>query len=562
MLKSIRCDAFVSDLRQLTINPGLNTIQGSSQGSNAIGKSTFLWIIDYIFGGQRYSKIAQDVKKHIDGDQVIYFTFEFDGKMRYFYRKTDDPLKVYECTSDWRTIIDDMTIDDYQGFLRDAYKLDRPGLTFAGLMDHFFRIYGRGNVNEWQPMKAAKESLDSAVDFLLTLFDYGRLLTEIANMEQALNIKAYEIFLKNPAPTVDYDAKIEENNGAIKAMQDRLDRLLRKDGAEADFADLGLDTQMIETVAKLQKELRQITRQYEFLRSQLAAVENNLADSMSERAEEFSALKRFFPEADIKAFENIEIFHQQLRKILREEMNDEIARLQPLVNFYSEEIKRLEARIQASGIARSISEKIMSQCVSAKQRIEELLAENERLEHERELQEERNSKLIRLRDLAEQHKNAIASIEEAVSELAQTINAAVTSGKEKAPSLTLSGKELPFGTEENISEGTAFKNLVLYDLCLAELCPIPVLIHDSNILKRIDDAYLEPILLRYQQTGKQIFIVFDKVDAVPDGAQKILNDTMLMKLFDGHELFGKSWSKILPPQTEEIKENEEHGEDQ
>lgn len=562
MLKIIKCDAFVSDLSTLTIKPGLNTIQGSSLGSNAIGKSTFLWIVDFVFGGQKYAKIAQDVKKHISGDLTVYFVFDFDGKLRYFYRKPEDYQKVFECTADWRTIIDEMEIKKYQEMLRVSYNLDRPGLTFPGLMEHFFRIYGRGNANEWHPMKSDKDTNDSAEDFLLILFDYGRLLGEIANIEQVLNIKNHEAFLKSSMQTVDYNAKREENQAAIKAMRERLDRLLRKDGGEVEFADLGLDTKTIETVANLQKELRQITRQYESLRSQLAAVENNLSASMTERAEEFAALKRFFPHANMKAFEDIERFHHQLRVILKEEMNDEIAHLQPMVTFYEAEIKQLQDRIQESGITRSISEKIMSQCVSARLRLEELQTEAEQIDHDEELQNERITRLARLQELADQHKNAINDVEQTVSDLAAKINAAITSGKEKAPVLNLSSKELPFGTEDNTSEGTAFKNLVIYDLCLARSCPVPVLIHDSNILKKIDDAYLEPILLQYQQTGTQVFIVMDKVDSVPAGAQKILDETTLMYLRDGHELFGHSWSKIVQITATNTEENKDHGEDQ
>lgn len=562
MLRSVKCDAFVDDLRDLTIKPGLNIIQGSSQGNNAIGKSTFLWIIDFIFGGDRYVKIAQDVRKHIDRDLTVYFTFDVDERLRYFYRKPEEPQKVFECTPEWKTIIDDMTIEQYETFLRNAYRLDLPGLTVPGLTDHFFRIYSKGNVDERKPIKGAKDTHDTAVDFLLVLFNHGRLLAEIANMEQALNIKAYEAFLKSPSQTVDYAAKLEENSGAIKAMQERLDRLLRKEGGEIEFADLGLDTKTIETVAKLQKELRLITHQYESLRSQQVAVENNLSETMTERAEEFTALQHFFPQANIKAFEDIESFHRQLREILRDEMKDEIARLQPLITFYSEEIKRLEARIQESGITRSISERIMSQCVSARQRLEELQEEREQLLHDKELQEERAEKMAHLRELAEQHRSAIASVEETVTALAETINAAVTAGKEKAPVLKISGKDLPFGTEENTSEGTAFKNLVIYDLCLANSCPIPVLIHDSNILIKIDNAYLEEILRQYQGTGKQVFIVLDKLESVSTGTQAILNEATLMHLSDGHELFGTSWSKIVQKPTEEAKETENHGEDQ
>lgn len=302
---------------------------------------------------------------------------------------------------------------------------------------------------------------------------------------------------------------------------------------------------MIETVSKLQKELRQITTQYEALQSQLDTVEMNLSEMMSEQSSEFKALTRFFPNVNIKAFEDIEAFHSQLRKILRDEIQEEINRLQPMADFYTSEIKRLKEKIRESGITRTISERIMSQAVSVKQRIEALQVENEQLEHDKELMEERNAKLNRLRTLADQHKEAVQSIEKQINALLDTVNAEVTSDKEKAPTISMTApKDIFFGSSENISEGTAYKNLVLYDLCLAQLCPVPVMIHDSNILKRIDDAYLEQILLHYQKCGSQVFIAFDKAEVAKPGAKKILEESTLIHLYDGHELFGQSWSKM------------------
>lgn len=93
MLKEIQCDKFAPDHRVIRFNSGLNTVLGSAGGSNAIGKSTFLWIIDYVFGGESYYSLNDDIKKEI-GSHIIYFTFEFDKQPYYFYRSTDDP-KMY-----------------------------------------------------------------------------------------------------------------------------------------------------------------------------------------------------------------------------------------------------------------------------------------------------------------------------------------------------------------------------------------------------------------------------------------------------------------------------------
>ena len=54
MLREIFCDQFISqgEIRKpIVFHKGLNSILGSNTGSNSIGKSTFLMIIDFVFGG-------------------------------------------------------------------------------------------------------------------------------------------------------------------------------------------------------------------------------------------------------------------------------------------------------------------------------------------------------------------------------------------------------------------------------------------------------------------------------------------------------------------------------
>ena len=63
MLSEIRCDAFKSYGKTrdtIVFYPGLNTVLGGAAANNSIGKSTFLLIIDYCFGGETYGK--SDIK--------------------------------------------------------------------------------------------------------------------------------------------------------------------------------------------------------------------------------------------------------------------------------------------------------------------------------------------------------------------------------------------------------------------------------------------------------------------------------------------------------------------
>lgn len=99
MLVEIRCDKFAEEFRTIRLNSGLNTILGSTSGGNALGKSTFLWIIDYAFGGDYYCSAGSDVKKNVK-DHTIFFKFLFDDTYHYFYRNTAVPRKVFRCDMD------------------------------------------------------------------------------------------------------------------------------------------------------------------------------------------------------------------------------------------------------------------------------------------------------------------------------------------------------------------------------------------------------------------------------------------------------------------------------
>lgn len=545
MLVKIECGKFAVEHTKknggIVFNPGLNTVLGSSGGSNAIGKSTFLWIIDYAFGGENYCSKSSDIKEKI-GSHDIFFTFIFDGEYHYFYRNTDDPKRVIRCDSAHHKI-DELKLDEYRKFLYSEYKIGLPIIEFSDIAERYFRIYGRENTYEKYPLHIRpREKDENAVDFLLRLFDHNRILASIQNMLDEMGITVAQL-KSGKRQQIDTE-KIEKNKEAIVALEKRLQEQMQK-STDAQMMDFGFDTQTFEQIETARKELKTCVRRRNRLQSQLNAIEENISVSNPDAVSEFETLQRFFPGSDIKAFEEIEYFHKRLREILGEEMTQEIERLRPLIARCDNEIKRLQKKIEDSGLVREMSERAISQCVGISRRIDELRAETADLEHQLELQHARAENERRLTNLLSQQAEKIDEIQEDITFTMGRINSVVTDGQETAPVLKISPqKEITFETPGNTSEGTAFKSLVIYDLAILELRPvIPALIHDSNILKRIEDAHLEHILTKYQESGKQIFIAYDKADSAPAQAHKILDDTAILRLSDGHELFGTSWSK-------------------
>ena len=78
MLHEIYCDFFHQ--KQITFNPGLSVVLGTNTGDNSIGKSIFLLITDYVFGGSKYAE-TEDIINNVVlyglyQDRTIFNSFE------------------------------------------------------------------------------------------------------------------------------------------------------------------------------------------------------------------------------------------------------------------------------------------------------------------------------------------------------------------------------------------------------------------------------------------------------------------------------------------------------
>ncbi len=71
------------------------------------------------------------------------------------------------------------------------------------------------------------------------------------------------------------------------------------------------------------------------------------------------------------------------------------------------------------------------------------------------------------------------------------------------------------------------------------------MVHDSVLLKQIEDTAVEKILELYSNTNKQVFIALDKGSSYTTKSQTFLNESKVLDLSaNGNELFGCSWNKL------------------
>jgi len=76
------------------------------------------------------------------------------------------------------------------------------------------------------------------------------------------------------------------------------------------------------------------------------------------------------------------------------------------------------------------------------------------------------------------------------------------------------------------------------------LTRLPILVHDSVVLKQISDDAIENIMKQYIACGKQTIIAFDKQQSYSEKTSKLLEEYYVLRLApNGQELFGRSWGK-------------------
>lgn len=154
-----------------------------------------------------------------------------------------------------------------------------------------------------------------------------------------------------------------------------------------------------------------------------------------------------------------------------------------------------------------------------------------------------NSSEIRMdfSTITDELKDNIATNQELLEEYIRFKGALIELGKVgNAFTAELSNNELAF--KEN---GQKIAYISNNSLAMLELTRLPVIAHDSVMLKHIEDDAIEKIVELYASTPKQVFIAMDKEGSYTPKTQKILEATKILQLSPGAgALFGRTWNDV------------------
>ena len=536
MLCEICCNEFHQ--KRITFHQGLNVILGDNQGTNSIGKSTLLMIIDFVFGGTDYVTKSRDVHKNV-GRHQINFCFEFNGEKSFFCRKNEDSDRIYECNGNYE-IKNEISLSKYTEWLKERYSINLEHISFREMVNRFFRIYGKDNLNEKHPLDVvSKEPSREAVKALLKIMNY---YDDIKKFEETYKHKSEQFTSFKNAQKYDFLPQ-KMNKRDLENMQKEINRLkIEKEHLEKQIAGnaLDLETEKIDSIVLMRKELSIAKRQKTRYESQLYSLRDVSNNEESVHRFDLIALQKYFPGVNIRDIAEIQNFHKKLNTVLIEEIKNERSRLEQL---YSSAQNRVSEIIDAINDMKPISNastialKNYANIQNSYNELERKLAANYKysmLDNEKKTAET---------NYQSEKEKKIAEMNVALNNKINEINNEIYDGNKKAPIFTFTENNYEFSTTDDTGTGTSFKNMIIFDLSILNMTELPALIHDSYLLKQIADMPIEKLLQLYKQSSKQIFIALDKVSSYTDDSQKILNAQKVIELSnDGNELFGRSWS--------------------
>ena len=546
MLVEVMCDKFIDHGKprgRIRLHGGLNTVIGSDSGSNSIGKSTFLMIIDFVFGGDDYVEKLNDVQTEV-GEHRICFAFRFQDGLHYFSRSNVDYKNVQKCDKDYNPIEGQtLSLNQYLSFLQNKYDLNLAGLSFRNAVGRSMRIYKRETLDEEHPLHQAKqETAKSAIEGLLKLLDL------YAGIEAQSKIAAeakdqYNTFKKAQKyqyiPFVTRQSEYYNNEDRIAELTEQAEELARKSSGGL----LDLDSLQAERLSILQGRLSNFKRQRSRILSQLRAIRADQELGKKGFKRNYDDLIRFFPGVDLQRIEAIEGFHKQLAGILKKEFSETEENMQATLALIESEMSQIEAAIAQMAKTTDLSKVVLEQYAAIDKELKTLRAANENYIKTSELSSKAKAYEEELNRLVIEQ---IALMQNRINSEMEQINNTIYGGRKTSPTLTVSdASHYLFFTPRDGGTGAQYKGLVVFDLAMLLLTKLPVVAHDSVMLKHIEDNAIEKIMELYAATPKQVFIAMDKEGSYTPAAQKIMEEAKVLQLSPGEgALFGRTWNDV------------------
>ena len=252
-------------------------------------------------------------------------------------------------------------------------------------------------------------------------------------------------------------------------------------------------------------------------------------------------LKKFFPSIDILEINKINQFHKDISEIVSSDLDMQIQKERRRYEILEAKEKELLNSIDPT-IEENDNFKLAIQHLTSLQKELFVLKDSVDCFEKKNLYIKEKSDADTLYNISFQE--ILTKIQQNINDHLAEYNRVIYGDDKSAPLIMLNPTKYNFKTPNDKGTGAQYSGLLMFDLVMLSISRLPVICHDSFLLKNIEDQAIEKILNLYTTTEKQIFISFDKQNSYSDKTAKLLNDNCVLRLSpDGGELYGKSWSR-------------------
>lgn len=535
MLKEIQCPFF--NHAKITFHQGLNIILGDDDAKNSIGKSTALMVIDFVHGGTTFIKDEAGAIRTL-GHHFYNFSFEFAGQPYYFSRSTDVSEIVYVCDVNY-VRVSEISLDDYLRKLKELYGLASLESSFRSIVGPFARIWRKGGLEPDQPfISALKEPSGTAISRLIDLFERS---DDIAAEKKAIDAQKERKKLitgsmnANIIPKINrtqYNANsktIEENTlqieqlkqgfrGTLNAYEAMFDKNIRQmHQRKTELTNIGNELQI--KIKRLQREISGIT-------PRLAANIALVAD--------------FFPSVNVERLEQVEAFHQNIGRIVKKELKDELDSSQFEETFLTSEILSLEQQIQSALKTKGMPDDLFKRVFELKEITDKATEENKYFEKKAQLDEAIKISGERLEGIFTQ---IFLDIEAKLNQKLKAFNKVVYGPNRNSSELRIkSSSSYSFTSPGDTGTGKSYAGLIGFDRAMLSLTRLPFVIHDSVVYKNIEVTAIQQVLrILASIKSKQIFLSFDEAKKFGSQTEQLIKKFTVLKLSHNDLLYNKDW---------------------
>lgn len=547
MLVKIECDKFLDHGKKrdpIIFHEGVNAIFGDGK-KNSLGKSTFLLIIDFCFGGKDYVNIEGETI-NIIGHHTIYFDFIDHGKLRHFSRSTknkgatvseymDDNYQIEKNTYDLQT---------FNKILLGIYDLDDLNLTMRAIVSKFFRIYNRNTINELRPLNTTlSEDDQKGIVNLLKLYKVDNnietLLKEKDNIEEK-----YKYFTGMKKIASDHIVTTEDMYNANQKEIERLEKEIQR--SRIDASNGSADAQYLISLRK-----NELLLQIKALRKQISRLNYSKNQIVSKDFDETSAdktidkLKEFFPNETFEPLYKIEEFHRSIKAVLISEANEQNKRIDTTIATIEEKIKTINEELTQYEKTPIITEEILNEFNRNNERLKVLKEANDNYLKFKETYKEK----VEIEEkIANNSKNDIAAVMTKINKEMARLEQIYDTDNYYPPELKIKDlNSYSFGVIRDTGTANRYKAVITFDTTIISQTKLPCFIHDSIFFNSLGNDNMHYVLSLYRAIkGKQIFLAFDDPQKIVNlDDKKYLSEHTVLSLSEGKgALFGQEFNKV------------------